>query len=129
MQKEILVSENPIVREASEGVVLRVLANLKNGRIEDALVGFAEEWPTRSENHSAELGVCLNVGPWVESYVFVGITKASNGLTGSRTEMRVAAEVRGTVEEAYVQVHRENVLGMLLRTSGGEYFKRIFVYF
>ena len=62
----------------------------------------------------------LNVGRWVESYVFVAITKASNGLTGSRTEMRVAAEVRGTVEEAYLQVHRENALGMLLRPGSME---------
>ena len=53
MQKEILVSENPIVREASEGVVLRVLANLKNGRIEDALVGFAEEF--RFKDHGIGL--------------------------------------------------------------------------
>lgn len=44
MQKEILASENPIVREASEGVVLTVLSNLKNGKIEEALVGFAEEF-------------------------------------------------------------------------------------
>ena len=28
-----------------------------------------------------------------------------------RTEMRVAAELRRTVEEAYLQVHRENALG------------------
>ena len=34
--------------------------------------------------------------------------------------MRVAAEVRGTVEEAYLQVHRENALGMLLRPGSME---------
>ena len=34
--------------------------------------------------------------------------------------MRVAAEVRGTVEEAYLQVHRENTLGMLLRPGSME---------
>ena len=53
MQKEIFVSENPMVREASEGVVLRVLANLKNGRIEDALVDFAEEF--RFKDHGIGL--------------------------------------------------------------------------
>ena len=53
MQQKIFVSENPIEREASEGVVLRVLANLKDGRIEDALVGFAEEF--RFKDHGIGL--------------------------------------------------------------------------
>ena len=53
MQKEILVSENPIVREASEGVVLTVLSDLKNGKIEDALVGFAVEF--RFKDHGIGL--------------------------------------------------------------------------
>ncbi|HEX8892065.1 MAG TPA: ester cyclase [Terriglobales bacterium] len=54
MQRETITSEIPIVKAvASEGVVLRVLANLKNGRIEDALAGFAEEF--RFKDHGIGL--------------------------------------------------------------------------
>jgi hypothetical protein len=34
--------------------------------------------------------------------------------------MRVAAEVRGSVKEPYLQVHRETTLGMLLRAGSME---------
>ena len=54
MQRETITSEIPIVKAvASEGVVLRVLANLNDGRIEDALVGFAEEF--RFKDHGIGL--------------------------------------------------------------------------
>src|SRR5262244_2160813 len=43
MQKATGVGEAQIVKSASEGVVLTVLSQLKNGRIEEALAGFAEQ--------------------------------------------------------------------------------------
>src|SRR6516162_9542954 len=38
--------------------------------------------------------------------------------------MRVAAEVRGPVKEPYLQVHKENALGMLLRPGSMEFGPR-----
>src|SRR6266404_5305990 len=43
----------PIGMAASEGVVLTVLTDLKNGKIEDALAGFAEEF--RFKDHGIGL--------------------------------------------------------------------------
>ena len=43
MQKETAVAESAIVKAASEGVVLTVLSQLNNGKVEEALAGFAEE--------------------------------------------------------------------------------------
>jgi steroid delta-isomerase-like uncharacterized protein len=44
MQKATVVGETPIAKAASEEVLLTVLAQLKNGKIEEALAGFAEEF-------------------------------------------------------------------------------------
>jgi steroid delta-isomerase-like uncharacterized protein len=44
MQKATVVGEAQIAKSASEGVVLTVLSQLKNGKIEEALTGFAEEF-------------------------------------------------------------------------------------
>ena len=54
MQKETVASEIPIVKAvAAEGVVLTVLSNLKNGKIEKALASFAEEF--RFKDHGIGL--------------------------------------------------------------------------
>src|SRR5215472_11561234 len=53
MQKDRAVSENAILKAASEGVVLTVLSQLKNGKVEDALAGFAEEF--RFKDHGLGL--------------------------------------------------------------------------
>ena len=44
MQENTAVGETLIPKSASEGVVLTVLSQLKNGKIEEALAGFAEEF-------------------------------------------------------------------------------------
>ena len=44
MQKNTVVGETLIPKSASEGLVLTVLSQLKNGKIEEALAGFAEEF-------------------------------------------------------------------------------------
>jgi len=44
MQKATAVGETLIPKSASEGVVLTVLSQLKNGKIDEALAGFAEEF-------------------------------------------------------------------------------------
>ena len=44
MQRGTALGETLIAKAASEGVVLTVLSQLKNGKIEEALVGFAEEF-------------------------------------------------------------------------------------
>ena len=44
MQKNTAVGETLIPKSASEGVVLTVLSQLKNGNIQEALAGFAEEF-------------------------------------------------------------------------------------
>src|SRR6516165_5331260 len=44
MQKNTAVGETLIPKSASEGVVLTVLSQLKNGKIDEALAGFAEEF-------------------------------------------------------------------------------------
>jgi len=44
MQKATVVGQADIAKSASEGVVLTVLSQLKNGKIEEALAGFAEEF-------------------------------------------------------------------------------------
>ena len=44
MQKNTAVGETLIPKSASEGVVLTVLSQLNNGKIEEALAGFAEEF-------------------------------------------------------------------------------------
>jgi steroid delta-isomerase-like uncharacterized protein len=53
MQKTTAVGETLIPQSASEGVVLTVLSQLKNGRVEDALAGFAEQF--RFKDHGIEL--------------------------------------------------------------------------
>ena len=53
MQKETAESESAIVKTASEGVVLTVLSQLNNGKVEEALAGFAEEF--RFKDHGLEL--------------------------------------------------------------------------
>ena len=53
MQKETAVSESAIVKAASEGVVLTVLSQLKNGKVEEALADFAEEF--RFKDHGLGL--------------------------------------------------------------------------
>jgi len=44
MQKDTAVGETLIPKSGSEEVVLTVLSQLKNGKIEEALAGFAEEF-------------------------------------------------------------------------------------
>jgi len=44
MTKATVVGETLIAESASDGLVLTVLSQLKNGRIEEALAGFAEEF-------------------------------------------------------------------------------------
>src|SRR6516225_4607986 len=44
MQENTAVGETLIPKSASEGVVLTVLSQLKNGKIQEALAGFAEEF-------------------------------------------------------------------------------------
>ena len=44
MQKATVVGEADIAKSASEGIVLTVLSQLKNGKIEEALASFAEEF-------------------------------------------------------------------------------------
>jgi steroid delta-isomerase-like uncharacterized protein len=44
MQQKAAVRETLIPKSASEGLVLTVLSQLKNGEIQEALVGFAEEF-------------------------------------------------------------------------------------
>src|SRR6516164_9921857 len=44
MQKNTVVGEALIPKSSSEEVVLTVLSELKNGKIEEALAGFAEEF-------------------------------------------------------------------------------------
>jgi steroid delta-isomerase-like uncharacterized protein len=53
MQKNTAVGETLIPKSASEGVVLTVLAQLKNGKIEEALAGFAEQF--RFKDHGIGL--------------------------------------------------------------------------
>src|SRR5262249_49726941 len=53
MQKETAVSESEIVKTASKRVVLTVLSQLNNGKVEEALAGFAEEF--RFKDHGLEL--------------------------------------------------------------------------
>src|SRR5262249_7647832 len=47
MQKETVVSESAIVKTASEGVVLTVLSQLNNGKVEEALADFGEKFVER----------------------------------------------------------------------------------
>lgn len=47
-------------------------------------------------------------------------TQSIQFLARRETSMRVAAEVRGSVKEPYLQVHRETTLGMLLRAGSME---------
>ena len=44
MQEGTAVRETLIATNASEGIVLTVLSHLKNGKIDEALAGFAEEF-------------------------------------------------------------------------------------
>ena len=44
MQKATVVGEAQRAKSASEGVVMMVLSQLKNGMIEEALAGFAEQF-------------------------------------------------------------------------------------
>lgn len=44
MEKNTAVAETLIPKSASEGVVLTALSKLQNGKIEEALAGFAEEF-------------------------------------------------------------------------------------
>jgi len=44
MQKDTTVGKTLIPKSPSEGVVLTVLSQLNNGKIEEALAGFAEEF-------------------------------------------------------------------------------------
>jgi len=44
MQENTAVGETLIPKSTSEGVVLTVLSQLNNGKIEEALAGFAEEF-------------------------------------------------------------------------------------
>jgi steroid delta-isomerase-like uncharacterized protein len=53
MQKDTAVGETLIAKAASEGVVLTVLSQLKNSKIEEALAGFAEEF--RFKDHGIGL--------------------------------------------------------------------------
>jgi steroid delta-isomerase-like uncharacterized protein len=53
MKKKIEMSEIPIGIAASEGVVLAVLTHLKNGKIDDAIARFAEEF--RFKDHGIGL--------------------------------------------------------------------------
>jgi len=53
MQKATVVGEVQIAKSASEGVVLTVLSQLKNGKIEEALAGFAEQF--RFKDHGIGL--------------------------------------------------------------------------
>ena len=59
-----------------------------------------------------------------ESSVFLRIGTASNALARGKTEMQVTAEVRGPVKEPYLQVHKDNALGMLLRPGSMEFGPR-----
>jgi AraC-like DNA-binding protein len=47
-------------------------------------------------------------------------TQSIQFLARRKTSKRVAAEVRGSVKEPYLQVHRETTLGMLLRAGSME---------
>jgi len=53
MQKDTALGETLIAKAASEGVILTVLSQLKNGEIEEALAGFAEEF--RFKDHGIGL--------------------------------------------------------------------------
>jgi hypothetical protein len=53
MQKGTAVRETLIATAASEGMVLTVLSHLKNGKIEEALAGFAQEF--RFKDHGIGL--------------------------------------------------------------------------
>ena len=53
MQKATVVGEAQIAKSASEGVVLTVLSQLKNGKIEEALADFAEQF--RFKDHGIGL--------------------------------------------------------------------------
>ena len=53
MKRKIEMSEIPIGIAASEGVVLAVLTHLKNGKIDDAIARFAEEF--RFKDHGIGL--------------------------------------------------------------------------
>jgi len=53
MQKATVVGEAQIAKSASEGVVLTVLSQLRNGKIEEALAGFAEQF--RLKDHGIGL--------------------------------------------------------------------------
>ena len=53
MQEGTAVREPLIVTAASEGIVLTVLSHLKNGKIEEALAGFAQEF--RYKDHGIGL--------------------------------------------------------------------------
>jgi hypothetical protein len=54
MQKNTAVGETRIPQSASEGVVLTVLSQLKNGKIEEALAGFAEEFQFKDHGIALE---------------------------------------------------------------------------
>jgi len=53
MQKATVVGEAQIAKSDSEGVVLTVLSQLKNGKIEEALADFAEQF--RFKDHGIGL--------------------------------------------------------------------------
>jgi hypothetical protein len=57
MQKNTAVGETLIPRSASEGAVLTVLSQLKNGKIEEALASFAD--PLRAKGNRLFLGAPL----------------------------------------------------------------------
>ena len=91
---------------------------------EELLSAWREQELVAKERHPVPFHVIINPESWVESPVFLPMTKTSNGPGRSEIEMRVAAEVRGPVKEPYLQVHRENALGMLLRAGSMEFGPR-----
>src|SRR5215475_35325 len=66
MQKATVVGEAQIAKSASEGVVLTVLSQLKNGKIEEALAGFAEEFQFKDHGIGLEFKNKERLGEFFE---------------------------------------------------------------
>ena len=66
MQENTAVGETLIPRSPSEGVVLTVLSQLNNGKIEEALAGFAEEFQFKDHGIGLEFKNKERLGEFFE---------------------------------------------------------------
>jgi AraC family transcriptional regulator len=70
---------------------------------------------TQSEKHILRIALCLNACLWTESCSLLHDRQGIQSSGGVAERMKVAVDVLAPVEEPYVQVQDEHVLGMMLR--------------